>query len=123
MKETEEILQSAGETVEYARQYIQQQGEYIRLEVAERSSNVVSSLATGLVIGFFCCLVLIMLSLTVGLWLGARWGSYPTAFLFLSIVYMAIAALLYLFRKPLITSPVLDMILDAFFENRNPGKD
>lgn len=120
MKETEEILQSAGETVEYARQYIRQQGEYIRLEVAERSSKVVSALATTMVISFFALMVLIMLSLSLGFWLGQRWESYPKAFLFLSSAYLILALGLYFFRKTFITRPILNLILDAFFDKRGP---
>jgi hypothetical protein len=122
IKETEEILHATGETVEYARQYIKQQGEYIRLEVAERSSKVVSTLATVAVISFFAMMVLIMLSLSLGFWLGQRWGSYPKAFLFLSGAYFILALGLYLFKRVFITRPILNLILDSFFEQRGPGQ-
>ena len=39
MKDTDQILYSAGETIEYARLHLEQQGEIIRLEAAERTAS------------------------------------------------------------------------------------
>ena len=71
MKNTDEILSSAGETFEYARQYMKQQGDYIRLEAAERISKTTSAMMTALVLGIFSMLVLIFLSLAAAFWLTA----------------------------------------------------
>ena len=119
MKNTDEILTSAGETFEYARQYVKQQGDYIRLEAAERISKTTSAVVTALVLGIFSMLVLIMLSLAAAFWLGNKMGSYAEAFLIMSAVYCLLGSLVFIFRRQLVTKPTLKLMLNAFFEKEN----
>jgi uncharacterized membrane protein len=123
MKNTDEILTSAGETFEYARQYVKQQGDYIRLEAAERISKTTSAVVTALVLGIFSMLVLIMLSLAAAFWLGNKTGSYAEAFLIMSAVYCLLGALVYVGRKPFVTNPTLKLVLNAFFDKENEARD
>ena len=116
MKNTDEILTSAGETFEYARHYIKQQGDYIRLEAAERISKTTAAMVTAMVLSIFSLLVLIMLSLAAAFWIGARLGSYPQAFLILSVAYSALGSLIYVYRKQFVAKPTLKLMLNAFFE-------
>jgi hypothetical protein len=119
MKNTDEILTSAGETFEYARQYIKQQGDYIRLEAAERISKTTSAMVTAFVLGIFSLLVVIMLSLAAAFWLATKLGSYPEAFIILAVAYALLGSLVYLFRRQLVTIPTLKLMLNAFFEREN----
>lgn len=119
MKNTDEILSSAGETFEYARHYIKQQGDYIRLEAAERISKTTSVMVTAMVLSIFSLLVLIMLSLAAAFWIGKRLGSYAEAFLIVSVAYSALGSLVYIYRKQLVTNPTLKLMLNAFFEKEN----
>lgn len=123
MKNTDEILTSAGETFEYARQYVKQQGDYIRLEAAERISKTTSAVVTSLVLGIFSMLVLIMLSLAAAFWLGSKTGSYAEAFLIMSAVYCLLGALVYAGRKQFVTNPTLKLVLNAFFDKENEARD
>lgn len=122
MKNTDEILTSAGETFEYARQYIKQQGDYIRLEAAERISKTTSAMVTALVLGIFSMLVLIMLSLAAAFWIGNVIGSYALAFVIISGVYGLLGLVMYAFRRQLVTNPTLKLILNAFFDRENTNK-
>lgn len=119
MKDTDEILNAAGETFEYARHYIKQQGDYIRLEAAERISKTTAAMVTAMVLSMFSLLVLIMLSLAAAFWIGGRLGSYPQAFLILAAAYSALGTLVYIFRRPLVANPTLKLMLNAFFEREN----
>lgn len=112
-------MTSAGETFEYARQYIKQQGDYIRLEAAERISKTSSALMTALVLGIFSMLVLIMLSLAAAFWLGSALGSLPQAFVIIAAAYGLLGALIFIFRRQLLTRPTLKLVLGAFFEKEN----
>ncbi|MBI1226733.1 MAG: hypothetical protein GC192_15975 [Bacteroidetes bacterium] len=123
MKNTDEILTSAGETFEYARHYIKQQGDYIRLEAAERISKTTSAMVTALVLCIFSLLVLIMLSLAAAFWLGDRMGSYAEAFFIVSVFYCLIGALVYIFRKQFVTNPTLKLMLNAFFDRENQSSE
>jgi hypothetical protein len=119
MKNTDEILNSAGETFEYARHYIKQQGDYIRLEAAERISKTTSAMVTAMVLSIFSLLVLIMLSLAAAFWIGERLGSYSQAFLIVSVAYSALGSLVYIYRRQFVTNPTLKLMLNAFFEREN----
>jgi hypothetical protein len=116
MKETKNMFQSAGETVEYARQYIEQQGELLRLEAAERLAKVTSAFITFLVLALLGMLVLALLSVAVALWLGKILESYALAFLIVAAVYALLGVLMYVFRTRLITNPALGAVLDSFFD-------
>lgn len=117
MKTPEEILLSAGESVEYARQYVEHQADIIRLEAAERSAKVISSLITAMVLGVIGFLVVVMLSMAAGFWLTAALDSAPQAFLIIAAAYVMVGAMLYFFRRSIITNPSLDFVLDAFFND------
>lgn len=119
MKNTDEFMASAGETFEYARHYIKQQGDYIRLEAAERISKTTSALATAMVLSIFSLLVLIMLSLAAAFWIGKAIGSYAEAFVIVSVAYCVLGALIFIFRRQLVTRPTLNLMLNAFFEREN----
>jgi hypothetical protein len=119
MKNTDEILDSAGETFEYARQYLKQQGDYIRLEAAERVSKTASAMVTALVLGALSLLVLIMLSLAAAFWLGNAMGSYAEAFVVIAVFYCLFGGILYIFRRQLVTNPTLKLMLNAFFDREN----
>ncbi len=118
MNEPKDMFQAAGETVEYARQYIEQQGELIRLEAAERMAKVMSSFVTFLVLAFFVVLVLVMLSVAAALWLGKLLESYAAAFLIVAVVHAILGVLMYTFRNRLITNPALGVMLGAFFDEK-----
>jgi len=67
---TEEMLNSAGETFEFARIYAEQQGDYFRLEASKRLAKTTSSLATILVISMLGFMVGLFLSIAVCFMLG-----------------------------------------------------
>lgn len=110
----EEILQSAGETIEYARQYARQQVEYYRLEFAEKSAKTTAGVITGAIVASILLLSLLMLSIAAGLFLGTLLNSYVLAFLCLSGFYIIVAIGCYVTRQKLITNPVLSTILNTF---------
>lgn len=113
---TEELLASTGETFEYARQYIDQQKQLILLEVAEKTAKTTSSLITSAIIGFLAVLFLIMLSITVGFWLGKIWDSYAAAFLVITGFYAMLGLTIYFFQKQFITNPILDKVLSELLD-------
>jgi pilus assembly protein TadC len=116
MNNTENMFQAAGETIQHARQYLEQQGDLIRLEVAERLAKVSSALVTFFVLSIFAILFFSMLSIAGAFWLSKLLGSYEAAFLTIAFVHALLGALVYLFRRRLITNPSVRAVLEAFFE-------
>ncbi|MBK9335318.1 MAG: phage holin family protein [Lewinellaceae bacterium] len=116
MKDTEPLLESAGETAEYIRQYVKLQVDYFRLETAERIAKVTSSVMAMLALGALGLIALLMLSLAAAFYLGNLWHSYTLAFLCVAGFYIALALLIQLFKDRWLTNPLLTSIIRAFFK-------
>lgn len=100
----------------YLQQYIEQRLDILRLEAAEKSSQVLASFLTLIVVVLLLLILVAMLSVTGALFIGrALGGDYAMGFLIMSGVYLVAAWLIYLFRRPLITNPILSMVIAKFF--------
>ncbi|SRR5690606_1277820 len=111
-----ELMSSAGETLEYAKQYIRQQIDYLRLETAEKIAKATSSLITAMIVSILVFMVLILLSIGLAFYLGALFDSYPLAFLSIGGFYAVIAAVVIALKKKLITNPVLNIVIKNIME-------
>ena len=106
-----ELLYSTGESVEYARQYIDQQIEYLRLQTAEKIAKTTSDLITVGVLFILALMVVIFLSIALGFYLGALFNSYALAFLCIAGLYLLASVLIIFFKEVIITNPVLNMVI------------
>ncbi len=109
---TNELLSATGESVEYGRQYIEQQMEIVRLETAKRIAMTTSGLVTSAVLAILALLVIIFLSIALGFLLGNILGSYALAFFIISAFYLIATLLILKFKRQLITNPILSMVLN-----------
>jgi len=116
MKDTDPLLESAGETAEYVRQYVKLQADYFRLDLAERIAKVSSLLLVMLVIGALGFIALMLLSLAAAFYLGHLWGSYVPAFLSVGGFYILLAILIWMLKDRWLTNPLLTGIIRAFFK-------
>jgi hypothetical protein len=106
-----ELLSTTGETIEYARQYIQQQVDYLRLETARRIALTTSSLITTSVIAVLLLMVVIFLSIALGFYLGVLFNSYALAFLVIAGFYFLVTVFVIYFKEKIITNPVLNIVI------------
>ena len=109
-------MESTGEAYGYAKAYVEQQIEYTKLDLAERLSTAISSSISTIVVLQLIFFVLGFFSLALGLYLGLRFGSYVQGFLVVGGIYMAVTLAIILFRRPLITNPIVSRIIKIFFE-------
>lgn len=116
MKDTEHLLESAGETAEYIREYVKLQVDYLRLDIAERLAKVISALFATLAIAALGLLALMMVMVALAFYLGNLWGSYALGFLCVGGFYVVLAVLVVLFKDRLVTNPLLTSIIRAFFK-------
>ncbi|MCG8326559.1 MAG: phage holin family protein [Chitinophagales bacterium] len=119
MKQKDQILESAGEVYGYTKVYIKQQLEYYKLEIAERLSLTLSSMITLVMILMVMLLFVIFLSLSLAFFLSDKLGSYSQGFLIVSGVHAFVAVVVVLFRRQLITNPILSRIIKTFFQKEN----
>ncbi len=109
-------MESVGEAYGYAKAYIDQQIEYTKLDIAERLSTAISSAITAIIVLQLILCVLGFLSLSLGLHLGQLMNSNVQGFLIVGLIYAAVTFIVVLFRRPLVTNPVLSRIIKIFFE-------
>ncbi len=116
-RDTEEVLQSAGETITYLREYLRLQLDYLRLDLAERTAKVASALVAVLAVGALLSFSLFMATVALALFLGQLWGSYALGFLAVAGLYASLAVLLSIFKEQWLTNPLLGRLLRAFFND------
>ena len=116
MKETNSVLESAGEAYGYFKAYLQQHMEYYKLEIAERLSRAISSAITMFVLLMLFFMMLGFLSVAIGLYLAEQMGSTAEAFLVVAGGYFVLTIFVALFRRLLITNPVLSRVIKVFFQ-------
>ncbi|MCB0655725.1 MAG: hypothetical protein KDC57_06280 [Saprospiraceae bacterium] len=122
-QEEDNMIESAGEAVEYARQYIKQQGEYVRLEVAERIAKIMGPLVTLAILAGLFAIVFLIFSFGLAAWLTTLLSSATKAYFLLAGLYLLVGLVIFYFRNVLITNVVLRIVLDAFFEDEQEAKD
>ncbi len=108
---TDELLKSTGETVEYARLYAQQKIDHTKLEVAKRVAITTSNIITQAIVGMLAFMVVIFLSLALGFFLAGILDSFALAFVIVALIYMIATAVVVYFKNPIITNPVLSAVL------------
>ncbi|HKK78139.1 MAG TPA: phage holin family protein, partial [Phaeodactylibacter sp.] len=99
----------------YARVYLKQHLEYYKLDIAERVSKVISSAITMIVLLLLFLMMLGFLSVAAGFYLAELRGSYAEAFLIVAGGYLVLTLFVALFRRFLITNPVLSRVINVFF--------
>ncbi|MFK7932646.1 MAG: phage holin family protein [Saprospiraceae bacterium] len=115
MKDVDYLMESMGETTAYVQQYIEQKIEVTKLEAAEKSAMVISELVTGIMLVMIGTIVILLGIITIGLFLAQWLDSYPIAFLSLTIFFAIIGIILWIFRRTLITNPVVGAVVNRFF--------
>jgi hypothetical protein len=114
--ERENLLEKSGEMYAYIQEYVKLQTEYFRLEAAEKTGKIVSSLVVMGIFMIIGAFILMMFSLAAGMYLGKIFQSYPMAFLVLMGFYLILGLVLYVIRHRWITTPIIKSIINDFFE-------
>lgn len=119
MKDTDILLERTGETIEYLKLYAQQQVDIIKLDTVEKSAKVLSSLITSFIIGIMMLIVLLLLTIAAALSLGQILSSPALGFLIISLFFIAFSGVLFIFKKTLITSPIISHFISEIYEEED----
>lgn len=116
MKLSEEILESSGELIEYFKFYLDRQLYHARLETSERMAKIVSSMITAAVVSTLALLVLVFFTVGVGLYLSHYWQSPVLGFGVIALFYGVLVLGVWVFRRQLITNPVVSLVIEKMFD-------
>ena len=111
MENREDLLYKTGEITAFTRSYLDKKLQYYKLEAAERMAKTSSSLITGFAVVATGAIAVLMLSMVLGFYLATLWDSLTLGFLAVSLLYIAFAVMIFIFRTRLITNPVVNYII------------
>jgi hypothetical protein len=96
MEEKENLLENLFEKAE---EYGKVSFELLKLKTIDKTSEVVSSLLSGIIIMMFFCMFFVLLNLGIALWIGEALGKIWYGFMILAAFYGIITIILNYFVR------------------------
>ena len=115
-KETDELMETVGESVEYVKQYVQQQVKITKLSIADSTATTISALVTNLAVGIIALIALLFLSVSAACFLAQLFDdNYGLGFLLVFAFYAFVGIIIHTMRRKLITDPTVNGVIKKFF--------
>ena len=126
--ETDSLSAQFKQLIEQMKVYFDLRVNYARLYVAEFLIRFFSGLLFWMVIFLFLFFVLVFGSFAFAYWFSELTGKMSLGFLIIAGMYILIALLIYILRRPLIVKPftkliITQMELDKFNDLKNGEKE
>lgn len=96
--------------------YIETRTELWKLKVADKTAEIVSSTASGIIIVVAVLFFFAFLNIGIALWIGASMGSVYSGFFIVAGFYALVAIIIYAFRDSWLKTPVSDAIVRKLFK-------
>lgn len=91
--------------------YLETRVELAKLKAIRKSSEIVSSVASKIVLGVLFCFFLMVLNIGLGLWIGELLGKTYLGFFALAGFYLIVGLIIYASRDKLLKIPVANSII------------
>ncbi len=109
------LLSTAGETIAYAEDYLNTRIELVKLDVAQKGSNIVANAIAGAIVAVFGIFALGCLTVSLAIWIGHLLNRPALGFLLVALLYLLVAGALFVARKALLTNPLLETLIGKLF--------
>ena len=96
--ETDELLEDVGESIGYIQEFVGQEIESVKLEVAEKLSIASSTVITGVVLATLGGFFIIFIAIALGFYLGSVLQSNALGFLIVSGIFLALLLIIFLLK-------------------------
>lgn len=106
-----------------ARTYLDARVEYVRLSMVEKVSRAVANLITSSVVVICFALAFLFGTVTLALFLSDVLGSYTRGFGCVSLVYLAIAIVVYLTKDKYIEKGIINLAIRTYFNKLADKED
>lgn len=103
-------------------EYVQDRLLLLKLEAIEKSSRLIATMISGLLIAMFALLIIIFISIMAGYLFGALIHHVYWGFGIVAGIYIILLVVVIMLRKRLIEKHVVNMIIEIFFEKK-PGEN
>jgi predicted membrane channel-forming protein YqfA (hemolysin III family) len=115
----ENIAKNIGTLYNTAEQYSKTSLELIKLNVIDKSSDVISSLAVIVSLSLILAVFSLFFNIGIALLLGKAFESYAMGFFIVSGFYLLIAIVVYIFRKSLIKIPIDTIVVKKLMKEKD----
>lgn len=119
----EKIFSKVEELTDNVKEYVNNKIELAKLNVAEKSSSVLSNLMAGIIVAIvftlFVVFASVALSLVLGEWLGETW----IGFLIVAGIYLLIGLIIWFGREKIIRLPIMNTILQQLFKTDDDNEE
>lgn len=111
----EQQKETARPIIDQATEYVETRVKLLKLEVIERSTAVAANVVVELVVVIFFLLTFLFASFTLALFLGDVFHSYWKGFGSVAVLYMLLAIILFVAKKP-IERPIVNILVRKLFK-------
>ena len=116
-----DLLETAGETLAYAEDYVDTRIELVKLGVAEKGSKLAADAIAGMIVAVFGLFAMGCLTIALSIWIGWLVHSYAWGFVIVGVLYLVIAVILFVTRKTTLTTPILQALIASLFKPEDPN--
>lgn len=106
------------ESKQKVEEYVKDRLLLLKLEAVEKISRVAGSLFAGLLIALFSFFLIMFLSIMLGYFLGELLHHMFWGFGIVAGLYLVLLVVVIVFRKHLFERPIINMMIDIFFEKK-----
>ena len=92
-------------------EYLETRVDLMRLKATAKTSELISSLVSRIVIVCIACMVLILISIGFAIWLGTVLNKMYLGFFGVGVFYMLVILVLFLGKNHLMKTPIKDSMI------------
>lgn len=97
--------------MEHIKEYAEVKVDLMALNIQDKTSDVVSSIASALVFVLLTMTILLFLSIGMAWWLGQLFGGLSIGFFCVAGFYLFLGIIIYFFRAQWIKMPIINFLL------------
>ena len=107
-----------GSIVDYATTYLEKKGEIIFVNVVEKSSKVISTIASGVVLSVLGLFIILFASIGFAWWIATATGSVAIGFFAITGFYLALFIFTLLVGKRMIQNSIINLIIKKIYYDK-----
>ena len=119
----EKIFSKVEQLSDNVKDYVNNKIELTKINVAEKSSAVLSNLMAGIVVAIVFSFFLLFASVALSFVLGKCFGETWIGFLIVAGIYLLIGLVIWFGREKIIRLPVMNTILQQLFKTDDDNEE
>lgn len=100
-----------GSFIDSAGAYLETRVELLKLQAVSKSSGIVSSIVSTIIVAIFIIFGLSILNIGLSIWIGTLIGEVWLGFMIVGGFYVLLAILFVAFKNKLVKRPVTDLLI------------